>query len=324
MTVMNMVQAINKALDQEMERDKAVVLLGEDIGKNGGVFRVTEGLWKKYGGNRVMDTPLAESGIIGTSIGMAAYGLKPVPEIQFDGFSMPALDQLINHAARLRNRTRGRFRVPLTLRLPYSGGIRALEHHSESPETYFVHTPGLKVVVPSSPYEAKGLLASAIRDPDPVIFLEPKRVYRAIKEEVPEEEYTIPIGEAKVVQEGGDITVVTYGAMMKIVRQAVEKLGGKYSMEVLDLRSLSPMDTDSIINSVKKTGRCVVVHEAQRTLGMATEIIARINEKALLSLEAPVARVTGFDVIYPLPKLEKYYLPDADRIIDAVERTMEF
>lgn len=322
--IMNMVQAINSALRQEMERDESVVLLGEDIGVDGGVFRVTEGLWKTFGDNRVIDTPLAESGIVGVSIGMAVYGMRPVPEIQFDGFSIPALDQLINHASRIRNRTRGRFTVPMTLRIPYSGGIRALEHHSDSPETYFVHTPGLKVVVPSGPYEAKGLLASAIRDPDPVVYLEPKRIYRAIKEEVPEEEYTIPIGEAKIVQNGGDITIVTYGAMLRTVREAVEKISGKYSVEVIDLRTLSPMDTDTIIKSVTKTGRCVVVHEAQRTLGMAAEIIARINEKALLSLEAPVERVTGYDVVFPLPKLENYYLPNSDRIIDAIERTMKF
>lgn len=322
--IMNMVQAINAALNQEMGRDPTVVLLGEDIGVNGGVFRVTEGLWKKFGDNRVIDTPLAESAIAGASIGMAVYGLKPVPEFQFDGFSIPALDQLINHAGRIRNRSRGRFHVPITVRIPYSGGIRALEHHSESPETYFVHTPGLKVVVPSGPYDAKGLLASAIRDPDPVIYLEPKRVYRAIKEEVPEEEYTIPIGDAKVLQSGGDITIITYGAMLKIVREAVEKIGEKYSVEVLDLRTLSPMDADAIVKSVKKTGRCVIVHEAQRTLGMAAEIIARINEKALLSLEAPIERVTGYDVVYPLPKLENYYLPNSDKVVSAIERTMGF
>lgn len=324
MTVMNMVQAINSALRLEMERDETVVLLGEDIGKNGGVFRITEGLWQKYGDNRVMDTPLAESAIVGTSIGMAIYGLKPVAEIQFDGFSIPALDQLVNHASRIRNRSRGRFHVPMVVRIPYSGGIRALEHHSDSPETYFVHTPGLKVVVPSSPYDAKGLLISAIRDPDPVIFLEPKRLYRAIKEEVPEEDYTVPIGEAKIIQQGDDVTLISYGAMMKIAREAVEKLGGKYSVELIDLRSLSPLDDKTFIDSVKKTGRCVIVHEAPKTLGVAAEIIARINEKALLNLRAPVERVTGFDVVFPLPKLENYYLPNVERISQAVERIMSF
>lgn len=324
MTVMNMVQAINSALKSEMERDETVVLLGEDIGRNGGVFRVTEGLWKKFGELRVMDTPLAESAITGTSIGMAIYGLKPVAEIQFDGFSIPTLDQLVNHASRIRNRSRGRFHVPMVVRVPYSGGIRALEHHSDSPETYFAHTPGLKVVVPSGPYDAKGLLVSAIRDPDPVIFLEPKRVYRAIKEDVPEEDYTVPIGEAKIIQQGDDVTLISYGAMMKIAREAVEKLGGKYSVELIDLRSLSPLDDKTFIDSVKKTGRCVIVHEAPRTLGIAAEIIARINEKALLSLKAPVERVTGFDVVYPLPKLENYYLPNSERVSNAIEKVVAF
>jgi pyruvate dehydrogenase E1 component beta subunit len=321
---MNMVQAINSALKNEMDRDESVVVLGEDVGKNGGVFRVTEGLWKTFGDSRVMDTPLAESAIVGTSIGMAVYGLKPVAEIQFDGFSIPTLDQLVNHASRIRNRSRGRFHVPMVLRVPYSGGIRALEHHSDSPETYFAHTPGLKVVVPSGPYDAKGLLVSAIRDPDPVVFMEPKRIYRAIKEDVPEEPYTVPIGEAKIVQQGDDLTIVAYGAMLKVAREAVEKIGGKHSIELIDLRSLSPLDDETIVSSVKKTGRCVIVHEAQRKLGMAAEIMARINEKALLSLKAPVERVTGFDVVFPLPKLESHYLPDAERITQAVERVMGF
>lgn len=322
--IMNMVQAINSALAQEMERDPDVVLLGEDIGKDGGVFRVTEGLFQKFGGERVIDTPLAESGIVGVSIGMALYGMKPVGEVQFDGFVFPAIDQLVNHAARIRNRTRGRFQVPMVLRVPFSGGIRALEHHSDSPETYFVHTPGLKVVVPSGPYDAKGLLVSSIRDPDPVVFMEPKRVYRAIKEEVPEEEYTVPIGEAKTVQQGGDVTVITYGAMVKVTKEAIATMSDKYSIELIDLRTLSPLDTDSIIESVKKTGRCVVVHEAPRTLGMAAEIIARINDKALLSLEAPVERVTGYDTIMPLPKNENYYMPSPDRIRRGIEKVMGF
>jgi len=322
--IMNMVQAINSALSQEMERDPSVVLIGEDIGKDGGVFRVTEGLHQKFGEKRVIDSPLAESGIVGTSIGMALYGMRPVGEIQFDGFVFPAIDQLINHAARIRNRTRGRYSVPMTLRVPFSGGIRALEHHSDSPETYFVHAPGLKVVVPSGPYEAKGLLISSIRDPDPVIFMEPKRIYRAIKGEVPEEEYTIPLGEAKTVQTGGDITVITYGAMVKVTKEAIATLNDKYSIELIDLRTLSPLDTDAIISSVKKTGRCVIVNEAAKTLGMAAEIIARINEKALLSLEAPVERVTGYDTIMPLPKTENYYLPNPDRIRQGIEKVMGF
>jgi len=322
--IMNMVQAINSALAQEMERDKDVVLLGEDIGKDGGVFRVTEGLFQKFGGERVIDTPLAESGIVGVSIGMAVYGMKPVCEIQFDGFVFPAIDQLVNHAARIRNRTRGRFHVPMVLRLPFSGGIRALEHHSDSPEAYFVHTPGLKVIVPSGPYDAKGLLASSIRDPDPVIFMEPKRIYRAIKEEVPEEEYTVPIGEAKTIQQGGDVTVLTYGAMVKVTKEAIATMNDKYSIELIDLRTLSPLDTDSIVESVKKTGRCVVVQEAPRTLGMSSEIVARINDNVLLSLEAPVERVTGYDIVMPLPKNENYYMPSPERIRRSIEKVMNF
>jgi len=322
MTIMNMVQAINSALQQEMERDKNILLLGEDVGKNGGVFRVTEGLWQKFGDERVVDTPLAESGIVGTAIGLAVNGFKPVAEIQFDGFSLPALDQLFNQAARIRNRSRGRFTCPIVVRIPYGGGIKALEHHSESPEVHFAHQPGLKVVVPSSPYEAKGLLISALRDPDPVIYLEPKRIYRSIKEEVPDESYTIPF-EAKVVQEGNDLTVISYGAMLKIVREAVEKLG-KYSIEIIDLRSISPLDTDKIVDSVKKTGRAVVVHEAPKNFGAGAEIVAQINENCLLSLKAPVERVCGWNVTVPLPKLEKYYFPDADRIIKSIEKVMNF
>ena len=321
--IMNMVQAINSALRQEMERDETVIVLGEDVGKNGGVFRVTEGLWQKFGEDRVVDTPLAETGIIGTSIGLAVNGFKPVAEIQFDGFSLTTLDQLSNHAAKIRNRSRGRFNCPLVLRIPSGGGIRALEHHSESPEVHFAHTPGLKVVVPSSPYEAKGLLISAIRDPDPVVYLEPKRVYRAIKEEVPEESYTLPF-EAKVVQEGNDLTVVSYGAMLKIVREAVEKMNEKYSVEIIDLRSISPIDADAVVDSVKKTGRAVVVHEAPKSFGVGAEIVAQINENCFLNLEAPVERVCGWDVAIPLPKLEKYYFADADRISSAIEKVMNF
>lgn len=318
-----MVQAINSALQTEMERDSTVLILGEDVGKNGGVFRVTEGLWQKFGDERVVDTPLAESGIVGTSIGLAVNGFKPVAEIQFDGFSLPALDQLLNHAAKIRNRSRGRFNCPIVVRIPYGGGIRALEHHSESPEVHFAHSPGLKVVIPSTPYEAKGLLISAIRDPDPVIYLEPKRVYRSIKEEVTEESYMIPF-EAKVVQEGSDLTIISYGAMMKIVREAAEKIDGKYSAEIIDLRSLNPLDTDAIANSVKKTGRAVVVHEAPKMFGAGAEIVATINENCFLNLEAPVERVAGWDVNIPLPKLEKYYYADADRIIHSIEKVMTF
>lgn len=324
MAKLNLVQAINLALKQEMEKDETVILLGEDVGKDGGVFRVTEGLWQQFGDNRVIDTPLAEVGIISVSIGLAIAGMKPIPEVQFDGFSLPMLDQLYNHAGRMRKRSQGKYHVPLVLRVPHGGGIRALEHHSESIEAFFTHIPGIKVVTPSGPYNAKGLLISSIRDPDPVVFLEPKRVYRAIKEEVPEEEYTIPLNKAEVVQEGNDITVIAWGAMQKIVREAVKQLAGKYSVEILDLLTLYPVDRKTIINSVKKTGRAVIVQEAPRTCGYGAELIATINEHALLSLEAPVQRVTGYDVPVPLPKLENYYIPDVNRINKAIEAVMSF
>ncbi|MBI2663165.1 alpha-ketoacid dehydrogenase subunit beta [Candidatus Woesearchaeota archaeon] len=317
----NLVQAINMALNQEMSKDKSVILLGEDIGIDGGVFRVTEGLYQKYK-DRVFDTPLAESGIVGTSIGLALNGLKPVAEIQFEGFIMPALDQLISHASRIRNRSRGAFSVPIVIRSPIGGGIHALEHHSDSPETYFVHTPGLKVVIPSRPYDAKGLLISAIRDPDPVIFFEPKKIYRAFKEEVPEKEYTIPLGKANIIQEGDDLTIITYGSWVRETLKAVEGL--KYSIEIIDLRTLKPLDVKTIIDSVSRTGRCVIVHEAPKTLGLAAEIIAIINEKALLSLQAPIERVTGYDTIVPLPKLEDYYMPNTERIKKSIEKVMNF
>jgi pyruvate dehydrogenase E1 component beta subunit len=324
MPLLNMVQAINQALLQEMERDERVIVLGEDVGKNGGVFRVTEGLWQRFGEERVIDTPLAEVAIVGVSIGLAINGMRPVAEIQFDGFSISTLDQLYNHAARMRNRTRGRLQVPLVLRVPYGGGVRALEHHSDSPEAFFAHIPGLKVVVPSTPYSAKGLLIAAIRDEDPVVYMEPKRVYRAIKEEVPEEPYEIEIGKARILQEGNDITVITWGAMLKVVREAFQQLQSKYSIEVIDMQTLSPMDEEAFIKSVEKTGRAVVVQEAPKNCGVAAEIVARINEKALLSLEAPVQRVTGWDVTIPLPKLENYYLPNPKRIAAAIEKTMNF
>lgn len=321
MEKMNMVQAINMALRQEMEKDASVIVLGEDVGVDGGVFRVTDGLYKKFPG-RIVDTPLAESAIVGASIGMAVMGMKPVAEIQFDGFLPPAFDQLLNHASRIRNRSRGRYHVPLVVRVPCSGGIKALEHHSDSPEAYYCHMPGMKVVMPSRPYSAKGLLVSAIRDPDPVLFFEPKRVYRAIKEDVPEEEYAIPIGKAEVVQEGSDVTVVSWGAMLKTVKEAAS--GMKAGVEIIDLQTLSPLDVDAVIKSVKKTGRCVVVQEAPKTCGLGAEIAALISEKALFSLEAPVLRVAGWDVVTPLPKLEKYYYPDAARVRRAIEKVMGF
>ena len=321
----NLVEAINHGLMLEMERDPSVVLLGEDVGKEGGVFRVTEGLQVKFGADRVIDTPLAESGIVGVAIGMAVKGLKPVAEIQFEGFLPPAMDQIMNHASRIRNRSRGRFTCPLVIRSPWGGGIHAPEHHSDSPEAFFAHTPGMKVVIPSTPYDAKGLIISAIRDPDPVLFFEPKRIYRAIKEEVPDESYTVPIGEAKVVREGKDITVITWGSMVREVLRAAEMADGAgIQAEVIDLRTISPMDEDSFLESVRKTGRAVVVHEAPPTCGVGAEIIARINEKALLSLQAPVVRVTGFDVIVPLMKLENHYLPNPERILRGMRKVMKF
>ena len=321
MAKMNMVQAINLALHQEMQDDESVIVLGEDVGIDGGVFRVTDGLHEKFPG-RVIDTPLAESAIVGASIGMSVMGLKPVAEIQFDGFLPPAFDQLLNHAARIRNRSRGRFHVPMVVRVPCSGGIKALEHHSDSPEAFYCHIPGLKVVMPSRPCNAKGLLVSAIRDPDPVIFFEPKRVYRAIKEEVSEEEYSIELGKAEVVQEGNDITVISWGAMLKTVKEVAS--GMQPSIEIIDLQTLSPLDEETIIKSVKKTGRAVVVQEAPKTCSLSAEISALINEKALLSLEAPVIRVTGWDIVLPLPKLEKYYYPDAARVKKNIEKVLSF
>lgn len=317
-----MVQAINLALRQELEKDGRLIILGEDVGIDGGVFRVTDGLQEEFGEGRVIDTPLSELGIVGTSIGLAAKGMHPVAEIQFSGFLYAAYDQLTSHAARIRTRSRGRFTCPMVIRAPYGGGIRALELHCESQEAILAHTPGIKVVIPSGPYDAKGLLISAIRDPDPVVFLEPMRVYRAIKEDVPEEEYTIALGSANVLQEGTDLTVISWGAMMKYTREALAKTD--YSAEVIDIRTINPLDSETVINSVKKTGRCLIVHEAPRTCGFGAEIIAQINEKAFLHMEAPVVRVTGFDVPFPMYKLENYYLPDENRILKGVEKVMKF
>jgi pyruvate dehydrogenase E1 component beta subunit len=325
MATMNMVQAINLALREEMERDPSVVCMGEDVGVDGGVFRVTEGLFQKFGKERVVDTPLAESCIVGAAIGMAMNGLRPVAEIQFLGFIYPAYQQLISHASRMRNRTRGRITLPMVVRTPYGAGVKALEHHSESTEAVFCHIPGLKVVVPSTPLEAKGLLTAAIRDPDPVMFLEPTRSYRLLKEEVPEGEYLVPLEKARKVREGKDVTIVGWGAMIPIIQKALESLEKEgVDPEVIDLRTLSPMDDASVIASVKRTGRCVVVHEAPRTCGLGAEISARIMEKALLSLRAPVERVTAPDVIVPLPKGEQYYYISPERVVNAVKRTMSF
>jgi len=322
MANLNLVQAINLALIQEMEKNPDIVLLGEDIGVNGGVFRVTEGLQKRFGEKRVVDTPLAESGIIGTAIGLAMGGLRPVPEIQFEGFLGPAYDQICSHAARMRSRTRGAFTVPMTIRIPVGGGIHAPELHSDSPEAIYAHTPGLKVVMPSSPYDAKGLLVSALREPDPVLFFEPKRIYRAFREEVPEDEYTLPIGKARTVCEGNDLTIVSWGASVIQCMQAIEKSGR--SIELIDLRTIYPFDIEAVEASVRKTGRCVVVHEAPLTAGMGGEVSARIMERCFLHLEAPVQRVTGFDTTMPYYKLELDYLPDAARIARAIDDVMAY
>jgi len=321
---MTMAQALNACLDQELGRDPGIIILGEDVGKDGGVFRVTEHLQEKYGKERVMDTPLAESAIVGASIGMAAMGLRPVPEIQFDGFSFLAYHQVVCHMARMRNRSRGRFTLPLVLRIPYGGGIKALEHHGEGIESLYIHLPGIIVVAPSTPYEAKGLLASALESKDPVIFLEPKKLYRAFKEEVPEERYTIPLGKARIAKQGSQVSIITYGSMTPIVLEAAQELESEgVSAEVVDLRTLNPCDWSTVIESVKKTGRAVVVHEAVKTLGFASEIIARINEKAFYSLQAPPKRVTGWDTIIPLLASEDYFFPDKKRVKAAVKEAME-
>jgi pyruvate dehydrogenase E1 component beta subunit len=314
MAKLNLVEAINHTLAQEMDGDGRVMLLGEDIGCNGGVFRVTDGLQKRFGADRVIDTPLSESGIIGTSIGLAMAGMKPVPEIQFEGFMGPAYDQLVNQAARCRSRSRGARTCPMTVRVPVGGGIHAPELHSDSPEAIYVHTPGLKVVMPSRPYDAKGLLASAIRDPDPVIFFEPKRMYRSFREEVPDEPYTIPLGSAKILSDGTDVTVITWGAMVFQCLEAMDRLPENISVELIDLRTLYPIDVAMIAESVNKTGRAVVVHEAPKTGGLGAEISSLIQEHCFLHLQAPVQRVTGFDTTMPYYKLELEYLPDPGRI----------
>lgn len=320
MPKLNMVQAINLALKEEMQRDKDIVILGEDVGRDGGVFRVTEGLLAQFGPERVVDTPLSESGIVGTSIGMAAYGLKPIAEIQFEGFIYPAVDQISNHAARLRSRSRGRHTCPLVVRTPYGVGIKAPEHHSESCEAIFCHMPGIKVVMPASPYYAKGLLISSIRDPDPTIFLESTRLYRLMREDVPEGEYTVPLEKARIVQEGKDVTVISWGFMLHRTLEAVEG----FDAEVIDLMTLSPFDEETLYQSVKKTGRAVVVNEAPKTGSLASEISASIAENAMLYLKAPIVRVASYDVVLPLPKLEDYYAPTAEKIKKAIAETLKY
>ncbi|KVG84287.1 2-oxoisovalerate dehydrogenase [Burkholderia ubonensis] len=324
MADLNLVEAVNRALAYELANDPAVVLLGEDIGVNGGVFRATVDLQSRFGAERVIDTPLAESGIAGAAIGMAAMGLRPVAEIQFTGFIYPAIDHILNHAARLRHRTRGRLSCPLVLRSPCGGGIHAPEHHSESPEALFAHIPGLRVVMPSSPARAYGLLLAAIRDPDPVIFLEPTRLYRLFRQPVEDDGEALPLDTCFTLRDGADVTLVSWGAALQEVQAAADQLAQDGVMaEVIDVATLKPLDVDTVLASVAKTGRCVIVHEAPRTAGLGAEIAAVIAERGLYSLLAPVQRVTGYDVVVPLFRLESQYLPSVERIVDAARKTLE-
>lgn len=325
MTNRHIVGALNNALDIAMQEDERVVALGEDVGVDGGVFRVTEHLQEKYGEDRVVDTPLAETGIIGTSIGLAINGMRPVPEIQFSGFTYQAFHQFKQHLARFRQRSHGAISTPVVVRTPCSGGIRALEHHSESPEAFFIHTQGLQVVMPSNPYNAKGLLLSALEGDDPVVFLEPKKIYRSFKQDVPDEKYTVPIGQARIAEKGEDLTIVTYGAMTKLAEDSVEAIReAGYSPEVIDLQTLWPLDTETIMESVRKTGRALILHEAAKTCGYGAELSSRIHEEAILDLEAPVKRVTAPDIPYPLFAVEDYYLPNQKRLLNGIEELMEF
>ena len=324
MARITLIEAVTMALAWEMERDESVVVLGEDVGVNGGVFRATAGLQQRFGADRVMDTPLAESMIAGMSIGMAAQGMKPIPEIQFMGFIYPVVDQMINHAGRLRHRTRGRLHVPMVLRAPFGGGIHAPEHHSESTEAIFAHMPGIRVVIPSSPRRAYGLLLAAIRDPDPVVFLEPKRIYRLQKQEVQDNGEALPLDTCYILREGDDVTIVTWGAMTFETLKAAEELDKEgISAEVIDLATISPMDLDTILESVEKTGRLVIVHEAARSCGVGAEVAAGVAEKGIWDLKAPIVRVTGYDTVMPLFRLEYEYLPSVARIIDGVKKTFE-
>ncbi|EMA50921.1 MULTISPECIES: alpha-ketoacid dehydrogenase subunit beta [Halococcus] len=323
---LTLVEGVREGLHTEMERDDRVMVLGEDVGKNGGVFRATEGLMEEFGGGRVVDTPLAESGIVGSAIGLALSGLRPVAEMQFMGFMYPAFDQLVSHAARLRSRSHGQYTCPMVVRAPYGGGIRAPEHHSESKEAFFVHEPGLKVVIPSTPADAKGLLTAAIRDPDPVVFLEPKLIYRAFREDVPQNSYEVSLGEASVRREGSDISVYTWGAMTRPTLIAADNLADEHGVdcEVVDLRTLSPLDVGTVVASFEKTGRAAVVHEAPKTAGVGAEIATTIQEEALMYQKAPIKRIAGLDAPMPLHALEDYYLPQAVRIQDGILETVEF
>ena len=321
-----MVKALNLALRQEMERDPDVLVIGEDVGVDGGVFRVTEDLHRTFGGRRVIDSPLAEAAIVGTSIGMALYGLRPVCEIQFSGFAFQCFHQFENHAARYRMRTQGRFTVPLVVRMPFGGGVRALEHHSESEEQFYAHVPGLKMVIPSGPRNARALLLSAIRDPDPVIFFEHKALYHASREEVPEEPETLPLGQAQVAREGSAITLIAYGAMLRVAQEAAETLAreDRVEAEVIDLLTISPLDRETIVGSVTKTGRAVIVHEAPRSFGAGAEIAASLMEGAFLSLEAPIRRVAAYDVPFPGFARERANVPDAARVLAAARETLSY
>jgi 2-oxoisovalerate dehydrogenase E1 component beta subunit len=325
MSNITLVEAVNQALAYEMRKDKDVIALGEDIGLNGGVFRATVDLQQEFGADRVIDTPLAESMIAGLAIGMASQGLKPVAEFQFMGFIYPGFDHILSHASRLRNRTRGRLSCPLVYRAPFGGGIHAPEHHSESTEALFAHIPGLRVVIPSSPARAYGLLLASIRSPDPVVFLEPKRIYRWVKQEVPDNGEALPLDKAFVLREGDDITLITWGAMIKETLEAASNLAQKnISAEVIDVATISPIDFDTLLASVEKTGRCIIIHEAPRNCGVGAEIAAEIAEQSFLDLIAPVQRITGFDTVMPYFKLEKNYLPSAKKIVESAQRLMEF
>src|SRR5512138_1785321 len=324
MPTMNIIEAVRSALQTQMRADPRVVVLGEDVGKFGGVFRATSGLYDEFGADRVIDTPLAEAGIIGTAIGMALYGLRPVPEIQFGDFIFPAFDQIVNELAKFRYRSGGHYTCPVVIRTPVGGGIRGGHYHSQSPEALFIHTPGLKVVAPSNPYDAKGLLLASMRQNDPVLFMEPKRIYRASKGEVPEGEYTLELGQAARTREGEQVTVIAWSGMVVVAEEAAKKAEeAGISVEVIDLRTLMPFDIDTILASVKKTGRCVIVHEAARTCGFGAELVASIQERAIEYLEAPILRVTGFDTPFPYT-LEHEYLPNADRVLAAIRKTLEW
>ncbi len=321
MAVKTILQAINEALDQSMEKDDSVVVYGEDVGHEGGVFRTTAGLQKKYGEGRVFDTPIAEAAIVGSAVGMSVNGLKPVVEMQFSGFSLPGYNQVVAHVARFRNRSRGKYHLPMVVRMPYGGGVRALEHHSESLETLYAHIPGLKLVIPSTPYDAKGLMMAAINDADPVIFMEPKRIYRAFKQDIPEEPYEVEIGKARIAKEGNDVTIIAWGALVREVEKAMKQVDD-IDAEIIDLRTISPMDTETIIKSIKKTGRVLIVHEAYKSFGPAAEIISRINEEAFFYLEAAPKRLTGFDVTIPLPKGEHHFIIDPKQIAYELKKLM--